>query len=168
MFSGSIVLILITGCAWLWFSSSQRAQSITTTLHDTINEHDIARRRRQSESLESDPSLMLGGGEEKGNEEDEGMTKPPSRALIDFVEEPSTPKDDQDEEANLLRPPPIKLGEQGWAGTDRVQTDPSLGGIRLTPPCLTVKYLMGLTTTSMERDWIFFDLLSALPNCSIR
>ena len=34
-------------------------------------------------------------------------------------------------------------------------------------PCLTIKYLCGLETTAMERDWLYFDMLSKIQ-CPIR
>ena len=39
---------------------------------------------------------------------------------------------------------------------------------KVKPVCLTVKYLLGLKTSPVEQDWLYFDLLSLVPNCSIR
>lgn len=37
----------------------------------------------------------------------------------------------------------------------------------IMPPCLTVKFFLGVETTTMERDWLYFTMLAKL-NCSIR
>jgi len=139
------LLLLATTCGWLLYSPTH--SNTLNTIHSALNEH-IIRRKKDHQGVPAPP-------------QEAGDIKPPSHSLIDFVDDESPNRaDDQDEEALFQQP-------TGGTSARELPSFPP-GGISLRPPCLTVKYLMGLTTTAMERDWIYFDLLSALPNCSIR